>query len=456
MTLNPLFPTEDTLGINTDLYELTMAAAYFEADRLEERATFELFTRQLPPNRNFLVAAGLEQALHCVANFGFTDPTLSYLRQLEIFRSVSSDFFDYLRDFRFSGEVYALPEGTPFFSQEPILQVSGPIIESQVLETYLINTINFQSMVASKAARICLAGSGKTVVDFGSRRAHGPQAGVLAARSAFIGGCAGTSNVLASYEMGIPVYGTMAHSYIQFFDTESEAFRSFLQTFGSDSILLVDTYDTLAGVGKALQLGGGLKAVRLDSGDLAVLARKTRQLLDQQGHSEVRIIASGNLNEEQIQSFARLGVPIDAYGVGTDLVVAPDAPTCDLVYKLVEVTREGTPQPRIKTSEGKASLPYRKQIFRRTGKDGFLGDQIGRWDEAMPDDEGWTPLLETFVSGGELTGELPTLCEIQTYSKDQIANLPDSLKHLDTPAAYSVEHSRKLLATRKDLEKESV
>ena len=456
MTLNPLFPTEDTLGINTDLYELTMAAAYFEAGRLEERATFELFTRQLPPNRNFLVAAGLEQALHCVVNFGFTDPTLSYLRQLEIFRSVSSDFFDYLRDFRFSGEVYALPEGTPFFSQEPILQVSGPIIESQILETYLINTINFQSMVASKAARICLAGSGKTVVDFGSRRAHGPQAGVLAARSAFIGGCAGTSNVLASYEMGIPAYGTMAHSYIQFFDTESEAFRSFLQTFGSDSILLVDTYDTLAGVGKALQLGGGLKAVRLDSGDLAVLARKTRQLLDQQGHSEVGIIASGNLNEEQIQSFARLGVPIDAYGVGTDLVVAPDAPTCDLVYKLVEVIREGIPQPRIKTSEGKASLPYRKQLFRRTGKDGFLGDQIGRWDEAMPDDEGWTPLLETFVSGGELTGELPTLCEIQAYSKDQIANLPDSLKHLDTPAAYSVEHSRKLLATREDLEKESV
>lgn len=447
MKPNPLFPTEETLGINTDLYELTMAAAYFEAGCREDRAAFELFTRELPQNRSFLIAAGLEQALHFIENVRFTDDTVKYLRQLDTFKTVNGAFFDYLRSFHFSGNIYALPEGTVFFANEPILQVSAPIIEAQLVETYLINTINFQSMVASKAARISLAGKGKNIVDFGSRRAHSPQAGVLAARSSFIGGCNGTSNVLAGYEMGIPIYGTMAHSFVQFFDRESEAFSRFHDAFGEDSTILVDTYDTLAGVRKALELGEKINGVRLDSGDLVTLAFKTRELLDQHGSSQVRIVASGNLDEEKIQSFALADAPIDAYGVGTDLVVSTDAPTCDLIYKLVEVIREGQPQPRIKTSEGKATLPYRKQIFRRIEERGFSGDLLSMWDEEPPQGEGYLePLLRKYVENGQIVAELPDVFQIRGYAQEQISKLPSPFKVLDTAEEYPVEYSRQLLA----------
>ncbi len=445
MKLNPLFPTQETLGINTDLYELTMAAAYFEAGRMADRGTFELFTRRLPQTRSFLMAAGLEQALHFIQNVRFTESTLQYIKQLDLFKSINSAFFDYLRNFRFSGDIHALPEGTIFFSTEPIVQVTAPIIEAQLLETYLMSSLNFQSMVASKAARMSLSAKGKRIVDFGSRRAHGPQAGVLAARAAFIGGCVGTSNVLAGYEMGIPVFGTMAHSFVQFFDQEIEAFQRFWDVFGENSTLLVDTYDTLAGVQKGLDLGEKIQAVRLDSGDLLSLAFKTRELLDRQGRPEVQIVASGNLNEEKIHSFILEDAPIDAYGVGTDLVVSADAPTCDLVYKLVEVIIEGKARPRIKTSEGKETLPYRKQIYRRIGKEGFCGDLLSRSAERVPQDpSGLVPLLRQYVRNGHIMADLPDVFQIKEYAQKQLSLLPPALKLLHSSEEYPVEYSKEL------------
>ncbi len=457
MKLNPLFPTQETLGINTDLYELTMAAAYFETGRMADQGTFELFTRRLPHTRSFLMAAGLEQALHFIQNVRFSEATLQYLKQLDLFKSINSAFFDYLKSFRFSGDIHALPEGTIFFSNEPILQVTAPIIEAQLLETYLMSSLNLQSMVASKAARMSLAAKGKSIVDFGSRRAHGPQAGVLAARAAFIGGCVGTSNVLAGYEMGIPVFGTMAHSFVQFFDQETEAFQHFWDVFGEDSTLLVDTYDTLAGVQKALDLGEKIQGVRLDSGDLLSLAVKTRELLDQQGRPEVQIVASGNLNEEKIHSFILEDAPIDAYGVGTDLVVSADAPTCDLVYKLVEVIIEGKAQPRIKTSEGKETLPYRKQISRKIGKEGFGGDLLSRSTEGSPQDrEDVVSLLQKYVGNGQILADLPDIFQIQKYAREQLSLLPTAFKLLHSSAEYPVQYSTELVEIQKELEKEHV
>ena len=437
-----LFPSDETLGIHTDLYELTMAAAYFKAGRMADQATFELFTRELPAARNFLVAAGLEQALHFIENFQFNNDTLDYLRGLEIFESTEEAFFDYLGRLRFTGEIRALPEGTIFFPNEPIVQVTAPIIEAQIVETYLINSVNFQSMVASKAARVCLAAAGRPVVDFGARRAHSTQAGVLAARAAFISGCAGTSNVLAGYQMGIPVYGTMAHSFVQFFEEEGEAFECFYQAFGGDSTILVDTYESLAGVRKALELPEDIAAVRLDSGDLNDLAVKTRQLLDQHGRSAVRIFASGDLNEEKIQALA--DSPIDGYGVGTDLVVSSDAPSCNLVYKLVEVTREGDVSPKMKTSEGKATLPHRKQIFRRIHEGSFCGDLLSTHGEAAPDQGETLSLLKHYVKAGRLACELPDLLEIREHAHQQLEGLPAPVKLLRGGEAYSVEYSPRL------------
>ncbi|MBI4444671.1 MAG: nicotinate phosphoribosyltransferase [Acidobacteria bacterium] len=450
MKLNPLFPTIETLGINTDLYELTMSAVYFQSGHAGDWATFELFTRKLPPTRSFLVAAGLEQALHYITHVGFSSDTISYLRKLPVFSRTDPAFFDYLHRFRFSGDVHAVPEGTVLFENEPILQVSAPIIEAQVLETFLISTINFQTMVASKAARLRLAAHDKQVIDFGSRRAHTPQAGVQAARASFIGGCNGTSNVLAGYEMGIPVYGTMAHSFVQFFGDELESFRRFHDAFPDHSILLVDTYDSLQGVRKALQIGGKLAGVRLDSGDLLELAVKTRELLDQNHRKEARIVASGNLDEERVLSFSIADAPIDAYGVGTDLVVSRDAPTCDLVYKLVEVISGGNIQPRFKASEGKGTVPCRKQIFRQREGDFFKRDVVGRWDE----DANGEPLLKKWVQRGRIIRELPSLVASKEYARQQLESLPGFLKLLHTTEVYPVEYSQKLLAIQRELEEQ--
>lgn len=454
MTTRPLFPTIDTLGINTDLYELTMAAAYFEAGVAGDRATFELFTRRLPNRRSFLLAAGLEQALHYITHVRFEADTIAYLREIDSFRNVNDDFFDYLRDFRFTGDVYAMPEGTPFFENEPILQVTAPVIEAQILETFLINTINVQTMVASKAARICTAARGRGIVDFGSRRAHGPQTGVLAARASYIGGADGTSNVLAGFETGIPVYGTMAHSFIQFFDSEEKAFEFFHRTFPEHSTLLVDTYDTIEGVRKAIKMNGPINAVRLDSGDLAALAFQVRELLDSEGHQNVRIIASGGLDEEKILAFSLRDAPIDSYGVGTELVTSGDAPGCDLVYKLVETVKDGEVHPRFKASKDKATMPYRKQVFRLFRCGEFCSDVIGRWDEDPSSiAEECRPLSEQYIKDGQLVREIPAVKQIREYARSQIAQMCSQYKNLHTAEVYPVSFSEQILEAQEALEK---
>jgi len=451
--MNPLFPTRDTLGINTDLYELTMAAAYFQAGCAEKRATFELFTRRLPTNRSFLVAAGLEQALHFVLNVGFSDASLAYLQALPNFQHVDKSFFDYLKEFRFSGDVYAIPEGTIFFAHEPLVQVSGPVIEAQILETLLINILNFQTMVASKASRLCLAARQRQVVDFGMRRAHSPQAGVEAARAAFIGGCDGTSNVLAGFETGIPVFGTMAHSFVQFFDKESKAFAHFQAAFPDHTILLVDTYDTLKAVEKVVELGGKISGVRLDSGNIPELAVKTRQLLDRNGRKDIRIFASGNLDEGKIHALTLGDLPIDGFGVGTDLVVSSDAPSCEMVYKLIEVFEDGRAMPRMKTSQAKSTTPFRKQVYRSVTRVGFSGDVICRWDETRPviPEGEYQPLLAQYIKAGELCRHLPDVRAIKAYGQQQLALLPTPHKLLHSAQEYPVEFSRELVKAREEL-----
>lgn len=448
MKLRPLFPSQETLGIHTDLYELTMLAAYFEAGFAEERATFELFARRLPARRSFLVAAGLEQALHQVLNLRFPEDVLAWLRTLEVFRGVSPGFFDYLGDFRFSGDLWALPEGTPFFPHEPVLQVRAPVMEAQLLETYLIASISYQTTVATKASLLCHAARGRPVIDFGSRRAQGPQAGLLAARASFIGGCDGTSNVLAGYRLGIPLYGTMAHSFIQFFDDEKRAFEIFQRSFPRHSILLVDTYDTLRGVRNALRLASPAQGVRVDSGDLDRTARAARKLLDQSGHHETRVLVSGDLNPERVKALTEAEAPIDGYGVGTDLVVCPEAPTCDLVYKLVERLHEGRALPRMKISGEKASFPLRKELYRhREGRE-FVGDLLAAEGEGAPD--GNSSLLVKYVAGGEKYADLPGLRQVRDYARTQLDGLPERLWRAEGEA-YPVRHSRRLREAERSL-----
>ena len=428
----------------TDLYELTMAAAYFE-HRAPTRATFELFVRQLPPERSYLVAAGLDSALGYLENLHFTDHDLAFLRGLETFRSVSDDFFRYLRDFRFTGEVYAVPEGTLIFGGEPILQVSAPIIEAQIVETYLLSVANFETLIASKAARVCSAAGGRPVWEFGTRRAHGPQAGVRAARAAYVGGCAGTSNVLAGYLYNVPVSGTAAHSFTQSYPSERESFLALLDTF-PDSTLLIDTYDTLAGAETAATLGRPLTGVRLDSGDLFEKSQRVREILDRNGHHETRIFASGDLNEYKIHDLVSGGAPIDAFGVGTDLATSHDVPSLGVVYKMVEVERNGQVELKTKFSAQKAHWPGRKQVFRFSrsespGRECFHHDLITRWDESYP---GATPLLELAMrSGRRLQPSLP-IREARERTLQGLERLPQRYRSLHPGPPYPVAHSAAL------------
>ncbi len=349
-----------SLGLFTDLYELTMMRAYHELG-LNERSVFSLFVRRLPKQRNFLVACGLDDFLAELESLRFDADDVAYLRS----QGFPDDFLGWLKSFRFSGDVFALPEGTPFFENEPILEIVAPIGEAQVIETLAINQIGFETLIASKAARVVAAAAGRAVIDFGSRRAHGLDAAIKAARAAYVAGAVSTSNVLAGRLYGIPIAGTMAHSFVQAFDQEIEAFRAFARVY-PETVLLVDTYDTIEGVKKVIalakELGDAFKvrAVRLDSGDLVALSKGARALLDAAGLSKVGIFASGGLAEAKIAELLSSGAPIDGFGVGTDLVVSGDAPSLDIVYKLTEYAGEG----RIKLSSGKRTLPGRKQVFR--------------------------------------------------------------------------------------------
>jgi len=395
----------------TDLYELNMLQAY-HAEGMHDTAVFDLFMRRLPPNRDYLVACGLEHVLHYLETFRFEGHHLDYLHSLNRF---SPSFIDYLSTLRFTGDVHAVPEGTVVFANEPLLEVVAPIGEAQIIETFVMNQIHIATLAASKAARVVKAARGRTVVDYGVRRMHGMDAGVKAARAFYIAGVDGTSNVLAGQVYGIPVSGTMAHSYIQAHDSEYEAFEKFLRTV-PEAILLVDTYDTLEGVRQVIQLarsmGSDFRAtgIRLDSGDLATLAKESRRLLDEAGLSKLKIVASSNLDEYEIEKLLEAGAPIDGFGVGTRMGVSSDAPSLDSVYKLVEYAGKG----RVKRSPGKETLPGRKQIFRQDGR-----DILGRHDEQIAG----TPLLEPRMIGGRRVGRGPSLEEIREYCKQQLQTL---------------------------------
>jgi len=442
--LESLFLTSENMAMDTDLYQLTMAAAYFESG-IHYPATFELFVRRLPYNRSFLVAAGLEQALHYLLNIKFTKEAIAYLKSQPPFQKVSDAFFDYLHKFRFTGSVHAMPEGTVFFPDEPILRITAPMIESQIVETYLLTAINYQTLVATKAARVVHAAQERAVVDFGTRRAHGPQAGVLAARAAFIGGCVGTSNVLTGYKLGIPIVGTAAHSFTMTFDTEMEAFEKYYQVFPEHTILLIDTYDTIEGAKRATEIGAKLKGVRLDSGDLVNLSKQVRKILDEAGLTEVKIAASSDLNEYKIVDLLSQGAPIDLFGVGTELVTSKDDPALAGVYKLVEQEKDGTISYKLKLSSEKATYPGKKQVYRRTDEHGnYLEDIICRESERQSE----MPLIIPVVENGELCYNLPSMEEIQARTVENLSHLSDNYKRIENADQYPVRKSTELEALR--------
>ncbi len=405
----------------TDLYELTMAAAYLE-NEFNPVAVFELFIRSLPAQRGYLISAGLEQALDFLENAGFARDEIEFLRRHPVFRHVDDRFFRYLEGFRFHGEVWAIPEGTPVFAGEPLLRVTAPIMEAQIVETFLLSTLTYQTLIASKAARVVEAAAGRGVVEFGTRRGHGPQSGVLAARAAYLGGCVGTSNVQAGYRFGIPTFATLAHSFVLANGDEEEAFRRFQRVFPEDAVLLVDTYDTLAAIEKIIELGLRPRAVRLDSGDLVELSTRVRQRLDQAGLHETRIFASGDLNEYIIQEILARGAPLDSFGVGTELTTSADAPALAGVYKLVELAPGPARHYVAKFSQHKGNFPGRKQVFRfRDSAGQYDHDLLARADENYPETEA---LLVCVMREGRRTALSTRLAEVRQGAARKLAELP--------------------------------
>jgi nicotinate phosphoribosyltransferase len=418
-----------------------MAAAYFDSDFCAE-ASFELFVRSLPPERSYLIAAGLEQGLDYLERVRFHPPEIEYLRQLPVFRHISRDFFDYLHSFHFTGEVWAIAEGTPVFHDEPLLRVTAPIIEAQIVETFLLSTVTFQTMIASKAARIVEAAQGRDVIEFGTRRAHGPEAGTLAARAAYIGGCVGTSNVEAGQKFGIPVFGTLAHSFVMAYHEEEEAFRRFQQLFREHSVLLVDTYYTLGAIEKIIRSGMRPAAVRLDSGDLYELSREVRRKLDNAGLKDTKIFATSDLDEYVISELLARGAQVDAFGVGTSLATSKDAPSLGGVYKLVDVYSDDGPSYRAKLSGGKATYPGCKQVFRASTPNGTCtGDVIGRCTEDVRNTD---PLLSCVMREGRRNRPAPLLHEIHEHARQQILKLPPGIRRLHNPGVYPVRFSHQL------------
>lgn len=428
----------------TDLYQLTMAAGYFEAGKAGETATFELFVRRLPWRRNFLIACGLQQAVDYLLRLRFTDEEIDYLRGLPQFSRVSTAFFEYLRDLRFTGDVHAVPEGTPIFAGEPFLTVRGPLIEAQIVETYLLATIGYQSLIATKAARLAEAAGGRGVVEFGTRRAHSPEAGVLAGRAAYIGGCIGTSNTLTGFRFGVPVFGTAAHSWVLSFADEMEAYRQLQTLLGPATVYLIDTYDTVAGARKAAALGQPVWGVRLDSGNLVELSREVRKILDAAGLPDAKIMATGDLNEYKILEFVAAHAPIDAFGVGTELATSADAPSLGAVYKLVELESAGRRRYTAKYSEDKNTLPGAKQVFRFPDH-----DTIACADESMGRDEkgqAAEALLRPVVIGGKLPQPLPGVEAARDFAAHWVRKLPPVVRQLHVvEEPYRVEFSPELL-----------
>ena len=426
----------------TDLYELTMAASYFE-NQMFEPATFSLFIRDYPPFRRYFISAGLADILEYLENLKFIPQELEYLEQTGLFRP---EFLSYLEKFRFKGDVYAIPEGRLFFVNEPLMEVTASLIQAQIVETFVINAAHLQVMIATKASRCVQAAWPRKLVDFSLRRTHGKDAGMKVARASFIGGFIGTSNVLAGKVYGLPVFGTMAHSFISSFESEEDAFRAFARTFPENTVLLVDTYDTLAGtriaadLGKEMaQAGKMLKGLRLDSGDIASLSRDVRKLLRGAGLDKVTIFASGGFDEYKIRKVLGEGGDIDSFGVGTKMGVSADAPYLDMAYKLVQYGG----RPVLKLSPGTATLASEKQVFRFSTSGGKLRqDIIGLRDD---DIEGSEALLEKVMSKGKANAKQPLLPQIQKRFLEEFFRLDEKYRSLDkTEEEYPVELSPRL------------
>jgi nicotinate phosphoribosyltransferase len=429
-----------TSALLTDLYELTMAQAYQEQG-MEEPAAFEFFVRKLPPHRNFLVAAGLEQVLDFLSQLRITQEELAWLDRAGTF---NPNLLRYLETLRFTGDVDAMPEGTLFFPHEPILRVVAPLPQAQIVETRVMNLLNFQTLIASKAARSVLVAGGKPLIDFGLRRAHGAEAGLLAARASYLAGFAGTATVLAGMAYGIPLYGTMAHSFVQAHKDEAMAFEHFAQAQPDNVVLLIDTYDTEAAARKVVSLAPALKAkgitvkgVRLDSGDLADHARKVRRILNEGGLPHAQILASGNLDEYRLSELIESRAPIDSFAVGTAMTTSADAPSLDCAYKLQEYAG----RPCRKRSEGKATWPGRKQVYREYDSNcRFAHDLVTTID----DNVGGAPLLEPMMREGRRLAPSPALSEVRQRVTTQLGQLPAPLRILESAPAYEVRISSPL------------
>ena len=435
----------------TDLYQLTMAHAYFELG-MRESAVFELFVRRLPGSRRFLIAAGLEQVVEYLEGLRFTQSDVEFLARLKLFPDA---FLEYLLAVRFTGSVHAMPEGTPFFANEPIVRVTAPILEAQLVESRLLNLAHFQTLIASKAARCVLAARGRRLVDFGMRRAHGAEAAIHASRASYLAGFDATATVEAGRLFGIPLSGTMAHSFIEAHDSEEAAFRNFITVRGRRTALLIDTYDTeraalrVAALARELSRAdapGSVQGVRIDSGDLAAQAHVVRRVLDAEGCENVEIILSGSLDESRIQSLLAADTPVDAFGIGTHLDVSEDAPALDIAYKLEEYAGRA----RRKRSPGKETWPGPKQVFRKCDAAGKLAaDFITLADETLPGE----PLLREVMREGRRIAEPPTLDAIREHCRSQLDELPPFLRELGPgEAGYAVHVSDRVQALARSVD----
>lgn len=430
--LEPLLLGEDDYALATDLYQLTMMAAYRARTDLapDATATFELFVRRLPRGRAFLVAAGLEQALAYLSSLRFSGADVAYLRTLPVFAKTDPGFFEWLRDFRFRGDVDAIPEGTLVYPNEPLVRIRAPLAEAQLVETYLLATINAQTLIASKAARVRLAAGERPFIDFGARRAHGFGAALLATRAAWIAGANGTSNVAAAKKLDIPVRGTAAHAFIMSFEREEDAFRAYHDAYPEHTVLLVDTYDTREGCRRAAALGPSLRGVRLDSGDLGQLARECRAILDERGLTQTTIVASGDLDEDKITALLAQGAPIDSFGVGTEMVTSRDQPALGGVFKLVERTDGARRLPVMKLSEGKITWPGPKQVWRVHDPEGRFTEDVIELDGA-PGPQGSRALLRPVMRAGALLpAAYEPLAAMRARCAEGLAALPEELRRL--------------------------
>jgi nicotinate phosphoribosyltransferase len=447
----------DDIGLFTDFYELTMCASYFDNQNFKP-ATFDLFIRRLPENRSYILFTGLEQVLSYLQTVKFTEQHLAYLKQ----QGFKLQFLEYLRNFKFTGDVWAVPEGTVAFPNEPLIRITAPIIEAQIVETFLLNTVNLQTTMSTKASRVVYAARGKSVIEFGLRREHGVDAGMKVARSSYIAGCRGTSNVLAGMVYGIPVFGTMAHSFIMSYPKEIDAFRAFVRSFPDKSTLLIDTYEEFAGLEKAVIVakemeskGFQLNGVRLDSGDLAESSKKVRKILDDNNLGYVKIFVSGNLDEYRIDELLSKGAKIDSFGAGTKMGTSSDRPYVDVIYKLCEtMTAPNVYSPIMKLSFDKSTLPGRKQVYRyKDNADNYVRDVIALDSEKMSDAE---PLLVKVMSEGKMIYTLPSLNQIRDYASENLSMLPNKYKAFTDAEVYPVELSQKLQELVKTLQEKIV